>query len=222
MKITGIIQQASSNNRVNVMVDGVYRFSLDIYQVGDLGLRVGKDYSEKELVELEKESVFGKMYARALEYSMLRPHSVKEVRDYLWRKTRETKVRNRKTGELMVRKGVSQSVANRVLERLVDKGYVDDGKFARFWIENRNQRKGISFKKLEAELLSKGVPVDIIRENMQNTTRDEKSELKKMIEKKANKYTDKQKLTAYLARQGFSYDDIKIAVDEYVANQDDI
>jgi regulatory protein len=222
MKITGISQQASSNNRVNVMVDGAYRFSLDIFQVGELGLRVGKEYSEKELVELEEESVFGKTYARALEYTMLRPHSVKEVRDYLWRKTRDTKVRNKKTGEVIARKGISQSVADRVLERLVEKGYLDDSKFARFWIDNRNQRKGTSIKKLEMELRSKGVSTEVIRENMQKSTRDEKSELKKMIEKKAKKYADMQKLTVYLVRQGFLYDDVKIAVDEYVTSQYDI
>jgi regulatory protein len=43
-----------------------------------------------------------------------------------------------------------------VFERLVEKGYVDDEKFARFWVENRNQTKGASRRKLEAELRAKG------------------------------------------------------------------
>ena len=113
-------------------------------------------------------------------------------------------------------------MADRVLERLVEKGYLDDSKFARFWIDNRNQRKGTSLRKLETELRSKGVAPELISENMQKSTRDEKSELKKMIEKKAKKYADMRKLTVYLVRQGFLYDDVKIAVDEYVTSQYDI
>ena len=100
MKITAITSQQKDKNRVNVMVDGVYRFSLDIFQYADLGIRVGKEYTDEELNDLETESQFGKLYARALEYCLMRPHSSKEVRDYLYRKTRTTKVRNRKTGEI--------------------------------------------------------------------------------------------------------------------------
>ena len=36
--------------------------------------------------------------------------------------------------------------------------------------------------------------------------------LRKMIAKKINKYDDERKLVAYLARQGFKYDDIKSAL----------
>ena len=80
MKITGITSQTKNDNRVNVMVDGAYRFSLDIFQLSDLGIRVGKEYTEEELLELESESQFGKLYARTLEYCLMRPHSAKEVR----------------------------------------------------------------------------------------------------------------------------------------------
>lgn len=211
-KITKLSAQQANDQRVNVFVDGVYTLSLDLYQVAEFGIRVGKEYTEQELKELEEESVFGKLYARALEYTMIRPHSEREVRDYLWRKTRDTKVRSKKTGELLTRKGVSEEIANRVLGRLIEKGYVDDEKFARFWVENRNQRKGISHRKLEAELRGKGVSGDIIQEAMQKYPRDEKSELLKIIEKKSKKYDDENKLIAYLARQGFSYDDIKDAL----------
>ena len=38
MKITDISLQARDKNRVNVSVDGKYRFSLDIFQVGELAL----------------------------------------------------------------------------------------------------------------------------------------------------------------------------------------
>lgn len=212
MKITTISQQTKNKNRVNVSVDGKYRFSLDIFQVGELGLRIGKEYSEKELVELETESQFGKLYGRAIEYCMSRPHSVKEVRDYLWRKTLTAKYKSRKTGEIKERPGVSQAIADRVLARLKEKGYVNDEQFTRWWVENRNQIKGTSRRKLQAELAAKGVARDTIEQALSETVRSDEDELAKIIAKKRSKYPDEQKLISYLARQGFGYEDIKRAL----------
>jgi len=212
MKVTGLTTQQKDPNRVNVMVDGKYRFSLDVYQLSDLGIRVGKEYSDKELTELETESQFGKLYARALDYCLMRPHSAREVRDYLYRKTRTTKVKSRRTGELKERLGVSQELTVRVFDRLVEKGYIDDEKFARFWVEHRNMTKGTSKRKLQAELAAKGVDRLLVEQQLATTERTDEDELRKIIAKKRTKYPDEQKLMQYLARQGFSYDDIKSAL----------
>lgn len=207
MKITSITIQARNKDRVNVSVDGKYRFSLDIFQVADLGIRTGKEYSEKELEEIEQESQFGKLYSRTLEFALVRPRSQREVRDYLYKKTRDTRT---KTGE--IRKGISVSLTERVFDRLVQKGYINDRKFAEFWIENRNMRKGISARKLTAELRSKGIESAIIDELLSDSERSDEDELQKIIAKKRSRYEDEQKFIAYLARQGFSYDDIKDAL----------
>lgn len=214
MKITAITVQQKDPNRVNVMVDGKYRFSLDIVQVGDLNVRVGNDYTEAQLEELLKESEFGKVYARALEYCLIRPHSGREVRDYLRRKMLSRKVRNRRTGELTEQPGISLEVTERVYERLLMRGYINDEKFALYWIENRNITKGTSLRKLRAELRAKGVDGLIIDTLLQETERNDVKELKKVIEKKQKRYPDQQKLMLYLSRQGFSYDDIRQALSE--------
>lgn len=207
MKITAITAQQKNPNRVNVMVEGKYRFSLDIFQVVDLKLKIGNDYSEEELVELETESQFGKLYGRALEYSLSRPHSAREIRDYLYRKTRDTPT---KTGDM--RKGVSQVVAERVYERLLEKGHIDDVAFARFWVENRNMRKGSSRRKLTAELQAKGVDRAVIEQALGETERSDDEEIMKIIAKKRPRYSDEQKFKQYLARQGFSFDAITEAL----------
>jgi regulatory protein len=209
MKITAITTQARDKNRVNVSVDGKYCFSLDILQVADLGIRVGKEYTEAELTVLEEESQFGKLYTRALEYSLVRPRSQREIRDYLYRKTRDSRTKDGR-----VKKGVSPALTERVFERLVGKGYVDDEKFARFWIENRNLRKGSSHRKLAAELSAKGVERTVIEQLLETSDRSDEDELQKIIAKKRARYDDDQKFMAYLARQGFSYDDIKSALQE--------
>jgi regulatory protein len=207
MKITGITAQQKDRDRVNIMVDGKYRFSLDILQVADLGIRVGKEYTDEELSELETESQFGKLYTRALEYCLMRPHSMREVRDYLYRKTRDTRT---KTGQ--IKKGVTTELTTRVFDRLLEKGYVDDEKFTRFWVDNRNLTKGASRRKIVSELRNKGVESSIIEKYVAESPRNDADELQKIIAKKSARYPDEQKLMQYLARQGFSYDDIKQAL----------
>lgn len=209
MKITAISAQVRDKNRVNVSVDGRYRFSLDILQLTDLGIKVGKEYTEAEMIDLENESQFGKVYTRALEYVLTRPRSRREMRDYLYRKTRDIRT---KMGD--IKKGVSVELTTRVFERLDEKGYLNDEKFARFWIENRNVRKGSSMKKLSSELSAKGVERTIIEQLLGESERSDEDELRKVIAKKAARYSDEQKLIAYLARQGFSYDAIKEALAE--------
>lgn len=212
MKITNLTSQVRDPNRINVSVDGKYRFSLDIYQISDLGIRIGKEYDEQKIAHLETESQFGKLYARALEYCLMRPHSSREVRDYLYRKTMSKRYRVKKTGEVAERPGVSQSVADRVFERLVEKGYVNDEAFARYWVENRHQTKGASQRKLKAELHAKGVDHSIVDTMLAGSDRTDMNEVKKIIKKKRLKYPDEKKMIAYLARQGFKYDDIIAAL----------
>lgn len=209
MKITAISAQQRNPDRVNISVDGKYRFSLDIFQVTELGIKIGREFTDEELLEMEQESQFGKLYGRALEYTLMRPHSAKEVRDYLWRKTRTTRDK-----EGREKPGVSQAIADRVFARLTEKGYINDAKFAAYWVENRSLNKGASHRKLRMELRAKGVESDLIDEALQSTERDELDDLRKVITKKRARYPDEQKLMAYLAGQGFSYDDIKTVLNE--------
>lgn len=209
MKITSISAQKRDNNRVNILVDGKYRFSLDVYQLVELGVKVGREYDEAELVALEQDSQFGKLYGRALEYCLMRLHSVREVKDYLYRKTRPTRD---KTGE--IKPGVSPEITLRVYDRLVEKGYIDDIKFTKYWVENRSLTKGVSLRKLTSELRTKGVESSIIEQTLGETERNDSEEIQKIIAKKRSHYPDDQKLIAYLARLGFSYDEIKKATDQ--------
>jgi regulatory protein len=216
MKITSISVQVRDKSRVNVSVDGKYRLSLDIAQLVELGMKIGNEYTEEEMVALEEESQFGKLYTRALEYCLMRPHSQRELRDYLYRKTRDTLT---KTGT--IRKGATVQLTERVFNRLEEKGYISDEKFARFWIENRNLRKGSSKRKLSAELSAKGVDRSIIEQHLQETERDDITELRKIVAKKQSRYDDPQKFMSYLARQGFSYDDIKSVLENSIEDTDE-
>ena len=209
MKVTALKAQARIADRVNVFIDGSFRFSLDASQILQLGIKVGSEYTEAELLDLEAESQYGKLYMRALEYSFVRPRSVREMQDYLYRKTRDTRQKNGS-----IKKGVSPEITHRVLSCLQEKGYVDDEKFTHFWVENRNASKGTSVRRLRQELAAKGVDVAIINAALEGGARTDEEEIKKVIQKKAKHYADEQKLIQYLMRQGFRYDDIKQALQE--------
>ena len=211
-RVTDLRAAVRDENRVNVFIDDKFYCSLDISQVVDLNVKIGRTLSGAELTELKHASDFGKFYARALEFALMRPHSIKEIRDYLKRKTlnKTVRVKNRKTGEYQtkVREGYDASLIPLVMERLGQHGYLDDERFARLWVENRNTKKGISTKKLRLELVEKGVSGQIIDEVLSDAGRNEREELQKAIARKANKYPDQQKLIQYLVRQGFNYSDV--------------
>ena len=210
--VTDIKEAIRDKNRVNVYIDDKFFCSLDIAQVVDLHIKIGRELSDDELAELQRVSDFSKFYNRALEFTLMRPHSSKEVRDYLKRKTldRKVRVKNKKTGEYktVLKQGYDQSLVEPVFNRLTERGYIDDRRFAEAWLENRNITKGSSLKKLRLELAQKGIAQNIIEDVLTETDRDDIAELRKIIARKAKKYPDQQKLIQYLLRQGFNYSDI--------------
>ena len=224
-RITNIKQGVKNQNRVNVFVDGKYSFSLDISQVVDLKLKVGKVISDSELAEYRKASEFGKLYQRTLEWVLSRPHSIRETRDYLFRKTRSfSKGALRGASPSLTpserhssfsKKDVGMSsLSNEIIERLIQKGYLDDYKFAEYYVENRFTKKGISKKRLALELTKKGISRDIIEQVLEETGRNDEEEILKIIAKKRAKYDD-EKLIQYLCRQGFPFETSRNLVQTY-------
>lgn len=211
-RITDIKQAIRDQNRVNLYVNDKFFCSLDVAQVVEFKIKVGKELSDEECDELKRASEFGKFYQRALEFTLMRPRSQKEIRDYLNRKTlsRKVRVKNRKTGEYQTKEkhGYDKSLMPLVLQRLDERGYIDDRHFAKLWVENRNTQKGTSIKKLRVELLQKGISQQIIDEVLETGTRNDADELQKIIARKANRYPDQQKFIQYLVRQGFNYSDV--------------
>ena len=191
LKITDLKQGVKNQNRVNVFVGGKYSFSLDIAQVVDFKLKVGLAISKEQLLDYKKASEFGKLYQRALEWVLVRPRSEKEAYDYLYKKVYEKKL--------------DKNYINNIIEKLKEKKYLDDVKFAEWYVENRFVKKGVSAKRLKMELVKKGVAKDIIEDVLFRSERDDEPEARKIIAKKRAKYTD-EKLIQYLCRQGFSYE----------------
>ena len=220
--ITDMRQGVKNPERVNVYVNGTYELSLDVAQVVDYKLKVGMTISAERLEELRKASDFGKLYQRTLEWVLLRPRSVRETRDYLLRKLKmpssgRSSRPSLRGSSLRPRSDCgcpSEDIfelSDQVLERLISRGYLDDRRFAEWWVENRFVKKGVSRKRLAMELMKKGVAREIIDEVLDG--RNDEEELRKMIARKRSKYDD-EKLIAYLCRQGFSYDLVRKMIEE--------
>ena len=226
--VTDIKQGAKNPNRANIFINNRYSFSLDITQIVDFKLKKGQILTPAKLDEYKKASTFGKLYQRTLEWVLTRPHSIRETRDYLYRKTKgrpnpqasfvssgkQAKTKSSSEDHKLGRAASSVSeeesfsfgeiTTEEIISRLISKGYLDDQKFAEYYVENRFVKKGISKKRLNLELMKKGVDKQIIDQVLENTTRNDEEEIKKIIAKKRTRYDD-DKLIQYLVRQGFDY-----------------
>lgn len=228
LKITDIKSAVKNQNRVNIYINDEYSFSLDIAQVVDFKIKVGQKISPVELSKYQHASEFGKLYQRTLEWVLTRPHSIKETRDYLVRKKKHRELENRKrlqnakkpkelrqkyhlpTKELPL---FDDEDINKVIEKLITKKYLNDENFVEYYMENRFVKKGISKKRLTQELIKKGIDQKIIEKALGQNLRSDEEEVKKMIIKKQNKYSE-EKLIQYLVRQGFDYELVKNSVRE--------
>ena len=198
MRITAIKAQVKNVERVSIYLDGVYAFSLTQNQLLELKLHSGKELNDAEVAELKQASDYGKLLERVMNFIMIRPRSVREVHDYLWRKKAEP------------------DTAARIIQRLKDRGYLNDTTFAASWVRARQLTKPVSKRRLQAELMQKGVAHDVIEQALGDDQYDETSALHEIVAKKRRqaRYQDEQKLMQYLARQGFGYDQIKKALHE--------
>ena len=194
MKITAITQQIKRPGRYSIFVEGKFSFGVGESQLLSLGLVSGQELTEAELAELKGEGEFGKILDKTLNLLSYRARSEWELSDYLRRKKQPP------------------AVIEKILNKLSNLGYVDDKKFSQNWVANRRLLKPTSSLKLRSELKQKRIPNAVIDEVIKADETDEKEVLAELIERKKRRYPDQQKLIAYLARQGFRYDDIKSAL----------
>lgn len=160
------------------------------------GLRIGQVFDKQAFEEVKQTAEEDKAYMRALDLLARRARSEWEMQQYL------------------KRKGYEDNTISIILNKLNKRGLLNDTEFARLWVSNRRQLKNVSKRRLSQELQQKHLNSDIISLVLEEDETDERAVLKEMVEKKRTqtRYQDDQKLIAYLLRQGFNYEDIKITL----------
>lgn len=117
--------------------------------------------------------------------------------------------------------GYPLDVIDRTLEFLKFYGYIDDRKFACRYFATQSEGKGR--RRLFQELYQKGVSSDLIQEAWEETLLeeelDEKSHIRKLIEKKVGSQTglspkEYRRLIGFLGLRGFGWDDISSVFQE--------
>ncbi|MFH2019119.1 MAG: RecX family transcriptional regulator [bacterium] len=193
--ITKLSFQKRDPTRVNIFIDGKYTFSLSAEQVISRGLKKSQEISPIELQQLDALSNEEKVFARIYNYLSYRPRSTREVKDRL----------NQYLGK------ESPELKDLLIAKLTKLGYLDDEKFALWFIESRRTHRPRSRRQLVSELIAKGIPRVIIDQILTDPSADREA-LKRLINNKSS--LDKPHLLAYLARKGFSYSLIKEELDK--------
>jgi regulatory protein len=193
MQITSIKQQVKNPERVSIFVDGKYSFSLSLDELVAEKLKNDEEIDGSRLKKLRKLSEDGKLRTRALEWTLNRPHSIREFRDYMFRKKAD------------------ESLTLQLIDEFSQKGYLDEVGFARWLVELR-QRAGKSNRQIRAELFKKGISRDVVEGTIETDADGEEERLRLLAAKKSHlaRYRDDPyKLAKYLVTQGFDYQLVK-------------
>ena len=193
MKITSLKQQIKNPERVSLFVDEKYGFSLTLSELVKYKLKKSDELSEADFKKFKKISEDGKIAARAMEWLINRPHSIREFKDYMYRKKAEPEL------------------TEKLIEQFSDKKYLNDEAYGRWLVELRS-RAGKSNRAIKSELMAKGVDREIADQVLEDTAGSEAARLRDLIAKKAklSRYkNDPLKLVKYLTSQGFSYSLVK-------------
>jgi regulatory protein len=202
VKITRISQQAKQHNRYSIYVDSLYSFSLSESALLASSLVSGQELTVADVAAYKAASADDKLYGRALRYVAMRPRSTWEIEFYL------------------TRKEATPEMIKLTVTKLTDIGLLDDRKFAASFVHDRQLLRPTSKRKLSLELRKKHIASDIIDEVLRESVSSDGTALQEIVDRKRlqTKYQDDLKLMQYLARQGFSYGDIKSSLrqdDEY-------
>lgn len=193
MPIITSIKPQKSKKRVNIYLDNKYGFGLDLENFMKLGLKVDQELSDEEIRKIIKSGEFQKVSDKLLNFSMLRPRSIKEVKDWLRRKK------------------VNESIHKDLFNRLKRLELLDDTKFAKWWVEQRLAFKKPSRRILYYELSIKGVEKNIIEDVLEEVNIDEEKIARNLIKSKAYKWErfdekiKKQKMQTFLLGKGFGW-----------------
>ena len=139
------------------------------------------------------------------------PEEVRKAKEKAMRLLLQQDRTEKELRDRLYRAGFSETASEAAMQYVSGFGYLDDRRYAENYIsfhKGRRSRKEISFK-----LKNKGVPSEILSMAMEGyETEDESAAIEHLIQKKIKgqrlsdmEYTQLNKITAYLARKGFSF-----------------
>lgn len=194
--ITRIEKQKNKQDRVNIYLDEEFFCGMQNFVCVKYGLKVGDTISKERLQDLmmesDREQAMNKV-SKLLQHGL---KTEKQVREYL------------------VKQGYDEMLQHHVLSKLKEYGFVNDVYYVTSYVNTYKNKYGI--KKMQYELFKKGVGKKIVEDVLENFESDEEVLLKlatKHIKSKERTYENLQKTASYLVGKGFTWDEVKVAID---------
>ena len=192
--------QKRSRDRVSLYIEG--QFAMGLPAIEAAKLKVDQVLDARDIEQLLALDTQQRAFDGAVRFLSYRPRSIAEVQRYLQRKA-----------------VVDETRSAAIIDRLIQRRYLDDREFTRWWIENRTEFNPRGSHALRQELRQKGVASDIIEEALEKSAIDESGAVESLARRRAcrllgeEKPAFKRKLSGYLLRRGFSYAEVKPVVD---------
>lgn len=204
--VTAVTVQKKDADRCSIYLDEKFAFGIHVDLVLEAGLKKDLRLTEDECRELVSRDFYFKALKRCMSFIAYRPRTEFEIRTRL--------------KEL----GVPDEISKRVMDRMLELGYLNDKEFARQWAETRSRSKGFGPLRLQMELQKKGIDQELAREAVLDTCSDELvlKNLQDQMKRAIHRYrrdvditTKKRKIVGFLSRRGFSTADIIKQMDEH-------
>ncbi len=205
-RITSIRAQKKTADRVSIFLDGQFAFGIHRDVLLEFELVRGADLSVAQQISILERDAYFRARAVALRFIAFRERTSEEIRRRLRRAE------------------YSDSVIEDVVEHLRDAGLVDDRRFAAAYAEARFRSRGYGPNRIRAELRKKGIsPVDIgaaidslqaANDEVLERAREIGATRWDRLHNESDLLKRKKKVYDYLCRRGFSFDTVRVVVDE--------
>ena len=200
MIVTEIVPLTKS--RYRILLDEQFAFVLYKSELSRYKIKLGAEISEEVYQEIRTEIVL----KRAKKYALNLLTDMDRTSDQLVKKLEASEY--------------PEDIIEAAIRYVESFGYVDDTRYACNFIESRKRNK--SKKEIYMLMRQKGIESSVIDEAMEQCYGEDDSLeaiqkilLKKKYSDEEMDYKEKQKIYAAIMRKGFSYDDIRRAIQVY-------
>lgn len=171
----------------------------------ELNLSKGKVLNEDEFNKLRDFNDYNLNFSKALNFISYRIRSKKEVYDKLRKEN------------------VSKNHIDKIISKLEEDGYIDDYRFAKAFFESKTEINKWSNRRIEYDLINKGIDKNIIDEFSLNFKELEFENAMDLVEKKLPQWENKfegfklkNKIYTFLSSKGFDYSIIEKVIGELI------
>ncbi len=188
-----------------VYIDGEFAFKLDTQTLIENHICAGVEIDDERLKELIELSDERRAKNKALNLIAYKDRTKKELIQ-------------------RIKQDYSEESAINATTRMEELGLIDDEKYARRMAEQWINKKHMSQRAVKYKLREKGIDRELIEEILLELEIDPKEQIQRLLETKyRNKLYDEQSIkrtVQALQRMGYSWYDIKPAIDEYIDEEE--